>query len=200
MNPYSLVLAATIAANLALLAYATVRLRQRTPRLALIGFLASFAVAHAASLAFEEGSADPAILGIGFAALVFGYACLALFAVLFLRGEALRRRYPVIAAVLLPGPARAGRGRDGDLEVGAPLDERLDERALAGTGRPRDDEELRLRRQCLKRSTSSCRWRSESPAIVFDGLMRHWLRKRAALTRPNFGTAISMSNTFAVPT
>ena len=110
MNPYSLVLAATIAANLALLAYATARLRQRTPRLALIGFLASFAVAHAASLAFEEGSADPAILGIGFAALVFGYACLALFAVLFLRGEALRRRYPVIAAVLLPGLALTAAG------------------------------------------------------------------------------------------
>ena len=30
--------------------------------------------------------------------------------------------------------------------------------------------------------------------------MRHWFRKRAALTRPNFGTAISMSKTFAVET
>src|SRR5947199_150010 len=30
--------------------------------------------------------------------------------------------------------------------------------------------------------------------------MRHWFRNRAALTRPNFGTAISMSNTFAVET
>src|SRR6266498_3211435 len=30
--------------------------------------------------------------------------------------------------------------------------------------------------------------------------MRHWLRKRAAFTRPNFGTAIRMSNTFAVET
>src|SRR5581483_1384131 len=29
---------------------------------------------------------------------------------------------------------------------------------------------------------------------------RHWLSRRAALTRPNFGTAISMSNTFAVET
>src|SRR5580765_4810758 len=30
--------------------------------------------------------------------------------------------------------------------------------------------------------------------------MRHWLRNRAALTRPNFGTAIRMSNTLAVET
>jgi hypothetical protein len=47
---------------------------------------------------------------------------------------------------------------------------------------------------------SSDRWRSESPPTVFDWLMRAWLRKRAAFTRPNFGTAISMSNTFAVAT
>src|SRR6476646_1930601 len=30
--------------------------------------------------------------------------------------------------------------------------------------------------------------------------MRHWLSRRAAFTRPNFGTAISMSNTLAVET
>jgi hypothetical protein len=30
--------------------------------------------------------------------------------------------------------------------------------------------------------------------------MRHWLSSRAALTRPNFGTAINMSKTFAVET
>src|SRR5215204_972669 len=47
---------------------------------------------------------------------------------------------------------------------------------------------------------SSARWRSERPPTVFDWLMRHWFRNRAALTRPNFGTAISMSNTFAVDT
>ena len=44
------------------------------------------------------------------------------------------------------------------------------------------------------------RWRSESPPTVFDWLIRHWFKRRAALTRPNFGTAISMSNTFAVET
>ena len=52
----------------------------------------------------------------------------------------------------------------------------------------------------LKRLTSSARWRSESPPTVFDWLIRHWFSSRAALTRPNFGTAISMSNTFAVET
>src|SRR5918996_3110079 len=52
----------------------------------------------------------------------------------------------------------------------------------------------------LKSSTSSVRCRSESPPTVFDWLMRHWLRSRAAFTRPNFGTAMSMSKTFAVDT
>ena len=47
---------------------------------------------------------------------------------------------------------------------------------------------------------SSVRWRSERPPTVFDWLIRQWLSSRAALTRPNFGTAISMSNTFAVET
>ena len=31
------------------------------------------------------------------------------------------------------------------------------------------------------------RWRSERPPTVFDWLMRHWFRSRAAFTRPNFG-------------
>src|SRR6186997_1080567 len=52
----------------------------------------------------------------------------------------------------------------------------------------------------LKSSTSSARWRSERPPTVFDWLIRHWLRSRAAFTRPNFGTAMSMSKTFAVST
>src|SRR5919108_221121 len=52
----------------------------------------------------------------------------------------------------------------------------------------------------LKRPISSARCRSERPPTVFDWLIRHWFRNRAALTRPNFGTAMSMSNTFAVET
>src|SRR5919204_936148 len=47
---------------------------------------------------------------------------------------------------------------------------------------------------------SSARWRSDNPPTVFDWLIRHWLRNRAAFTRPNFGTAIRMSTTFAVET
>ena len=41
---------------------------------------------------------------------------------------------------------------------------------------------------------------SERPPIVFDGEIRHWLRIRLAFTRPYFGTASSMSKTFAVIT
>ena len=48
--------------------------------------------------------------------------------------------------------------------------------------------------------TSSARWRSERPPIVFDGEIRHWLRMRLVLTRPYFGTARSMSKTLAVIT
>ena len=46
-------------------------------------------------------------------------------------------------------------------------------------------------------ATSSARWRSERPPIVFDGEIRHWLRIRFALTRPYFGTARIMSKAFA---
>ena len=52
----------------------------------------------------------------------------------------------------------------------------------------------------VEEPNQSARWRSERPPTVFDWLMRHWFRNRAAFTRPNFGTAISMSNTFAVDT
>src|SRR5215211_9161219 len=45
--------------------------------------------------------------------------------------------------------------------------------------------------------TSSARWRSESPPIVFDGEIRHWVRILFAFTRPYFGTARIMSKAFA---
>src|SRR6266542_3991463 len=45
--------------------------------------------------------------------------------------------------------------------------------------------------------TSSPRWRSERPPIVFDGEIRHWVRILLALTRPYLGTARIMSNAFA---
>ena len=48
--------------------------------------------------------------------------------------------------------------------------------------------------------TSSARWRSERPPIVFDGEIRHWLRIRLVFTRPYLGTARSMSKTLAVST
>src|SRR5881409_4522226 len=77
----------------------------------------------------------------------------------------------------------------------------MDERALPRAGGAGDHEHRRHARGYLwKSATSSARRRSERPPTVFDWLMRHWLRKRAAFTRPNFGTAIRMSNTFAVET
>ena len=46
--------------------------------------------------------------------------------------------------------------------------------------------------------TSSARWRSESPPIVLLGEIRQCVRILLTLTRPYFGTARSMSKTFAV--
>ena len=114
--------------------------------------------------------------------------------------ELLLRQEVVIGALDLPGPARSSRRGDGELEIRAALEKPLDERAFPGAGGAGDDEELLRGAQRRSRPTSSARWRSESPPTVFDWLIRHWLRKRAAFTRPNFGTAMSMSNTLAVST
>ena len=55
--------------------------------------------------------------------------------------ELLLAQKPVLAAVLLRRALRTGRGRDGDLEVGVPLDEPLDQRPLAGPARAGDHED-----------------------------------------------------------
>src|SRR5580693_73533 len=47
---------------------------------------------------------------------------------------------------------------------------------------------------------SSLRWRSDSPPIVLLGAIRQWERILLTFTRPYFGTASSMSKTFAVST
>ena len=64
----------------------------------------------------------------------------------------------------------------------------------------RDGGEAPKRRATAQLATSSARWRSERPPIVFDGEIRHWLRIRLVFTRPYLGTASSMSKTFAVCT
>src|SRR5919108_9743 len=106
----------------------------------------------------------------------------------------------VVDAVDLARAAGPRGRRDGQLEVVTAGEGLTDERPLPrprGTG---DDEELGAACQRRRRPTSSARCRSDSPPTVFDWLMRHWLRKRAAFTRPNFGTAMRMSKTFAVST
>jgi hypothetical protein len=106
----------------------------------------------------------------------------------------------VLASVLFPPPARSGGRGHRHLEVATAIDERLDQRAFAGPRWPCDDEKPGTWRQRRSRPTSSARWRSLRPPTVFDWLMRHWFRNRAAFTRPNFGTAMSMSKTLAVST
>src|SRR5439155_11827597 len=95
---------------------------------------------------------------------------------------------------------RPRRRRHGRPEHDEARQHERDERALAGSRGAGDDEDRARAQWRAKRPTSSARWRSERPPTVFDWLIRHWLRKRAAFTRPNFGTASSMSKTFAVET
>src|ERR1700704_1556083 len=54
--------------------------------------------------------------------------------------------------------------------------------------------------QRWRREISSERCRSERPPIVLLGAIRQWARILLTLTRPYFGTASSMSKTFAVST
>ena len=105
------------------------------------------------------------------------------------------------AVLLARAAAAASSPRPRARAPGMPLEQRLIQRPLAGARRAGDDEDWRQRPLSrLKRPISSCRWRSERPPTVFDWLIRHWLSNRAAFTRPNFGTAMSMSKTFAVET
>jgi hypothetical protein len=63
----------------------------------------------------------------------------------------------VVDAVHLPFAAGTRRRRHGELEVGPTFEQCLDERALAGAGWSRDDEELRPVAQRRSSPTSSVR-------------------------------------------
>ena len=107
----------------------------------------------------------------------------------------------------LARPGRPGRRRDRELQLRHPLEQSVNQRPLADTRRPRDDEQPpggqglvsagrgRYRRKWL---TSSARWRCDRPPIVLLGEIRHWARILLTLTCPYFGTARSMSETFAL--
>ena len=111
--------------------------------------------------------------------------------------EVLLAEEVVVDPVDLPRARVARGGRDGQLEAGNPLQERLYERSLADAGGPRDDEDRGYRRRY---ETSSLRCRSESPPMVLLGEMRQCVRMRFTFTRPYFGTARSRSKTLAVST
>jgi len=55
--------------------------------------------------------------------------------------ELLLGQEPVLPAVRLTRALAPRRRRDGDFELRQPLDERLDQRSLAGSRRSRDDED-----------------------------------------------------------
>ena len=70
----------------------------------------------------------------------------------------------------------------------------------ATAGNPNAAARGKPRRLAVSSEISSERWRSESPPIVLLGAMRQWARILLTFTRPYFGTASSMSKTFAVST
>src|SRR6202011_1436166 len=103
------------------------------------------------------------------------------------------------AAVDLAGPRLARRRRHRQLQLGDPLHEAPDERALADPRGAGDHEHPAHGCRYLRSSeTSSARWRSERPPIVLLGEMRQFVRILLTLTRPYLGTASSMSKTLAV--
>ncbi|TLZ51515.1 MAG: hypothetical protein E6K18_04715 [Methanobacteriota archaeon] len=110
MSPYSLVLAASVAALVALFAYVATRLRRRLAALLLSGFLGASGVAGAVGLGYEEHVLNPAWGAVGFAAVSLGYASVVLFVVLFVHEGRGRQRTVFSVAVLVPGLVLAAVG------------------------------------------------------------------------------------------
>src|SRR6201999_4161610 len=105
----------------------------------------------------------------------------------------------IVDAVVLTRTRRTRCCRHGQLELGNPLQQCANQRALADPGRAGDHEDAGTHyRRSME--TSSVRWRCERPPIVLEGEIRHSCRTLLTFTRPYLGTASSMSKTFAVST
>ncbi len=110
MSTYEAVLSLVVAANVALLGLVALRANRRVPRTALIAALAFFATTHAMAVGRTTGAIGPSGDALAFASLLIAHASVAIFVVLFLHGEPLRRRTPFLVAIGLAGFGLAGLG------------------------------------------------------------------------------------------
>lgn len=107
---YSLLLAATVLANLWFAGLVALRSNRRFPRAVLMAFFVSFAVSHVITIGRLEGGLAPSWSATGLTAFIVAHALVAAFAILFLHGEPIRRRMPTLAAIFVPGLALAAVG------------------------------------------------------------------------------------------
>lgn len=90
--------------------FLAVHSRRRLPRDALLVALAAFTATHIVILGLDLQLLDSSWEALGFAALVLAHAAVAGFAILFLYGDPVSRRAPVLLAILIPGLALAALG------------------------------------------------------------------------------------------
>lgn len=110
MSVHLIVLGLAIVATAWVIGFLALHSRRRLPRDVLLASLAAFTAVHVVVLGRELALVDASWEPFGFAALVFGHAGLAAFAILFLHGEPVARRVPTLLAVVGPGLAIAALG------------------------------------------------------------------------------------------
>ena len=107
MSLYLAVLAAGIAVDAWLLAYALLRIRRTLAKLTLVALLLSFVVMSAAFLGREYAGLGAEWAPVALWTFVLSHPLAALFILVAVHGEALLRRYPAVLLILAPAPVLA---------------------------------------------------------------------------------------------
>ena len=107
MSPYLAVLAAGIAVDAWLLAYALLRIRRTLAKLTLVALLLSFVVMSATFLGREYAGLGAEWAPVALWTFVLSHPLAALFILVAVHGEALLRRYPAVLLILAPAPVLA---------------------------------------------------------------------------------------------
>lgn len=103
MSAYSYVLAASVLANLIIAVLVVVSARRAFPRAGLLMFLLAFAATHGMLLGLTSTTLGPAWAIPSLAFYALAHASVPAFAILFLFGEPIRKRVPVLSAILGTG-------------------------------------------------------------------------------------------------
>ena len=107
MSLYLAVLAAGIAVDAWLLAYALLRIRRTLAKLTLVALLLSFVVMSATFLGREYAGLGAEWAPVALWTFVLSHPLAALFILVAVHGEALLRRYPAVLLILAPAPVLA---------------------------------------------------------------------------------------------